>query len=742
MLKNNAQDKSSMLLGALQMSEAKIKVIALQPNAKVPISKGFFDTATHERSEIEAFATDNPGCNFGVVTGEKSGIFVLDVDGEEGRKSLQNLMDNHGKLPSTFSVLTYRGTHLYFQTGKHEIRCSVGKLGPGLDIRGDGGYVVAPGSKHPEGAYYEYADGRDIEQIEIAPAPAWLLGLVVKKSVSPASDVVTTKPPDRERAYIAAVVDKELAVLSQATEGQRNISLNIASFKLGQWAYTGTFVADDLKSKLRQIALQIGLEAGEIDATIQSGWKAGMAQPRQLQLESPTAKFNDSQSALTTELAGLGDTDADNASRFLRRYAHCVVYTPSRGWMVYQGGRWQRDSLAKHKEFADETMRQIVGEVEHTAGNAEKLAKRAFAVRCLSNGARNRMLEMVQHRLTVPDEKFDSHPFLLNVASGTINLIDGQLRSHNALDYITHYVDVKYDAKSLCPLFKKTLKHALKGDKQLVSFVQRAVGYSLTGDTKEQRFFFLFGPGNTSKSTFINTVRTLLKSYGKHTPVETLLAKKFEGTASNDLARLQGARMVTAVEANSGRELDEAKIKSMTGGEPITSRFLYREFFEFQPEFKLWLASNFYPKVSDTSEAFWRRPCVIPFSVVITKDSVDGELPRKLEKEFPGILAWAVRGAVFWQKHGLKAPKAVKQATKCWRLALDHVERFVRSCCVTNAEDCEKSQQVFDCYSTWCDSNGESPMSMSKFKGRMESLKFIHVRTNTGSHWKGFKLKA
>lgn len=728
-----------------------IGVIPIKRKSKTPLIEGWKEKATCDVKIIRRWAKTWSYCNFGVVTGRSSKLLVLDVDGVEGQKAFEALKQKHGKLPRTLRVKTHRGFHLYFWTGKVRIHNSVGKLGDGLDVRGDGGYVVAPGSSHPNGSRYEFAEGCGIDEAGIADAPGWLVELVRRPPVpdNPPLGRKPTSPKARYRlkAYVIAIKEKELHRLKTAPEGQRNTTLNRCAFKIAQLVHHGFFEGGEAKARLRLIATQIGLEPQEIESSIKSGWTAGVSSPRDIAFNlkgSPAASPEEARPSpvdFNQKLATFGETDADNARRFIERYGGITLFTPGRGWLIYDGRAWVTDNLGKRNVLADKTMDLIVDEEKYLAGSAEKLARRGFATRSKSNGARDRMLESARHLLTVSDAIFDSDPYAVNVLNGTIDLKTAILHAHDSRDYITLLAPVSYDPDAPCRLFKKTLHRALKGNIKLKGYVQRAVGYSLTGNTTEQVCFFLHGPGKTSKSTIVNTIRGTLGKYGKHTPTETLLAKKFDSNISNDLARLKGARLVTAIEAHFNRDLDEAKIKAITGGEPITARFLFKEFFEFQPEFKLWLVSNDYPRVRDTSGAFWRRVRVIPFDVEIPDEDIDKELPEKLKKERPGILAWAVRGALRWQRMGLGSMKAIENATNKWRQALDHVERFVADYCVVKPKGSEMAQPVFDRYVQWCKMSGETPLSMAKFKARMKALKFHHKRTKRGSVWKGFTLK-
>ena len=249
------------------------------------------------------------------------------------------------------------------------------------------------------------------------------------------------------------------------------------------------------------------------------------------------------------------------------------------------------------------TARHIAAEASYLTGKTERQQRRAHADRSLSKAALDRMLDLAAPMMTIEIVKLDADPWLLNVENGTLELRTGHLRPHNPRDMITKIAPVKYDPKAKAPLFRRFMRRVLNGNATLFRYLQRVVGYSLTGRTTEQVFFYFRGRQQNGKSTFVNLIRRLLGDYGMHTPTETLMVKTFDNNIPNDRARLNGARLVTAIEAAPGRQLDDSLIKGMTGGDPITARFMRAEFFEFVPEFKLWFVANDDPRVRSTDDA-------------------------------------------------------------------------------------------------------------------------------------------
>ena len=271
------------------------------------------------------------------------------------------------------------------------------------------------------------------------------------------------------------------------------------------------------------------------------------------------------------------------------------------------------------------------------------------------------------------------------------------------------------------------LDRIFDGNENLIRFVQKAIGYALTGSTREQVVFFLYGTGRNGKSTLINTVQALLGDYAMHTPTTTLMSRKSEGVP-NDVARLKGARFVSAVEAESGRRLSEPFIKQLSGGDVITARFMRAEWFEFRPQFKLFFATNHKPIIRGTDLAIWRRIRLIPFNVTIPEDEVDPDLGQKLLKELPGILNWAIEGCLVWQKEGLGLPAEVAEATEAYRNEMDVLGGFFDECCILNPLARVTKRDFYEAYVQWAERSRETVLSQRKIGMMMMERGFTEVR--------------
>jgi putative DNA primase/helicase len=240
-------------------------------------------------------------------------------------------------------------------------------------------------------------------------------------------------------------------------------------------------------------------------------------------------------------------------------------------------------------------------------------------------------------------------------------------------------------------------------------------------------------------------LRDMLGDYAVHSPTEMLLVKSYDNAIPVDLARLEGKRMVTAIEANFNKQLDEAKIKGMTGGDPISGRLLYQNPSTFVPQFKLWFVANDRPRVRATDDAIWRRIRVIPLGITIPKDEVDPNLSQKLRAELPGILSWAIRGVLMWQRDGLVEPASVIAASAAWRKSVDHVRRFITETLILGCPPTEKipAGELFSRFREWCVRQGERPLSAAALKEKLqETFDLTHVRPNAGSFWLGVRWNA
>lgn len=437
-------------------------------------------------------------------------------------------------------------------------------------------------------------------------------------------------------------------------------------------------------------------------------------------------------------------TDLGNAEQLVHRHQKQIRYCSSgKKWLMWDGKRWVLDATNFVMRCAKETIRSLYGEAAHMVDDTLREALRRHAHDSEDVRPLRAMIQLAEseEEVAVAPEAFDADPWLLNCANGVVDLRTGLLQGHCPDQLITKIIPVLFDPKATCPTFEKFLKRIMNEDAGLIGYLQRLFGYALSGDIREQALFIFHGPGANGKTTCLETMATLLNDYGAHALAETILVKK-GNASSNDVARLAGKRFVIAAESEEGRKLASAQVKAMTGGDVLTARFLYGEFFEFRPQFKIFLATNHVPLISDTSHAIWRRIHLVPFAVQIPPDERDKRLPEKLRAELSGILNWAVQGCLDWQEHGLDVPQAVEQATTAYQKEMDTLEGFFCDFCTLQCNLRIGAGVLHHVYVEWAKDHGERVLTTQEFKQRMMERGFVSKRSGpTGNYeWHGIAL--
>ena len=419
-------------------------------------------------------------------------------------------------------------------------------------------------------------------------------------------------------------------------------------------------------------------------------------------------------------------TDLGNARRLVEACAADLRYCPQwRCWLVWDGRHWVPDKTLRVMRRAKAVVRQMYADAAATKNATKRRGLVEHAHKSESEARLRAMVTLAQSEPGIPVmvEELDRDRWLLNVLNGTIDLRTAKLRRHRRQDLITKLAPVAYDPTATCPRWEAFLDRIFAGDQKLIGFVRRAAGYSLSGTASERVILLLFGTGKNGKTTLLETLRAAFGDYATATPVETLLVKR-TGGIPNDLARLKGARLVTASEAEKGARLAEALVKQVTGRDTIAARFLYAEFFDFRPTFTLWLATNHKPVIRGTDPAIWDRIRLIPFTVRIPEDEQDKQLLEKLRTELPGILRWLVEGCLAWQHDGLGVPPAVEDATAAYQAEMHPLTGFIEECCVIAATAWAKFGDLWKAYILWAQDAGEVALSKVDFGDRLTDLDY------------------
>jgi putative DNA primase/helicase len=443
----------------------------------------------------------------------------------------------------------------------------------------------------------------------------------------------------------------------------------------------------------------------------------------------------------THPAGGYNLTDLGNARRLVHRHGRNLRYCWLwRKWLVWDGKRWVKDDTGEVYRLAKETVSSIYQEAAAAPNDEARKELGKHATRSEAGARIKEMVDLARSDVPVMPDELDASPDLLNTESGTIDLRTGELREHRREDLITKIAPTTYRPDAAAPTWEAFLERVLPGE-DLRAFVQRAVGYSATGDTSEQCIFINHGGGANGKSTFQEAIAAALGDYAMRAPTEMLLAKRSDGVP-NDVARLKGARFVSASETEEGRRLAESRIKDLTGQDTITARFMKAEWFDFAPTHKLWLSTNHKPEIRGTDAAIWRRIRLVPWAVTIPPAEQDKKLPIALRHELAGILAWVVRGCLLWRREGLQAPDEVRKATGEYRAEMDVLAGFLVECCELDTGHWEYAKDLYECYKRWCDENGERPEPQRKFGGRLGERGFQRDRGGSrgAGIWRGVRL--
>jgi putative DNA primase/helicase len=437
--------------------------------------------------------------------------------------------------------------------------------------------------------------------------------------------------------------------------------------------------------------------------------------------------------------------DYGNSQRLVAMYGNDLRYCHEmRKWIHFDSRRWKPDTTGEACRLAKKAMLEFVRqafEVELTGDEeADKDVKalRSFAIGSLNERRISHLLILAQSEIYVEPHHLDAHPLLLNVLNGTLNLETGELRPHRREDYLTKLVHVEYHPDAKCPRFRQFIREVLH--KNLHGYIQRAFGYSLTGTTIEKVVFCLHGPGNSGKSTLLTTFHDLIAEYAVLIQADTLMVRKHDtNNTQADLCDLRGARFAHTSECEASQRLSQARLKGITQGMgSIKATRKFENPITFPETHKLWLDTNERPGIANVDDqATFNRLHSIPFSNAIDEDKIDEHLGSKLKKEWEGILAWAVAGAMEYFEKGLDKPPEVETSTEEWRTENDNIGRFIDICCVTGDAFRVRAGAFYSAYRDWAARSGEIAASDRVFSARLIGRGYARKDDNKGRYYQG-----
>jgi P4 family phage/plasmid primase-like protien len=710
----------SVLDAALLLASQGTPVFPCRADNKRPHTEHGFKDATRDPEQIRAWWRRWPNAMLAAPTGPLMGAWVLDIDDPglfEGACEIA--------LPSTRRSNTGKGYHLFFAwddaapiyNAQQSVKGWPFPNLPGAEVRGEGGYVILPPSLHPSGRSYLW-----LNDCEPSEAPDELLEIVskastpeIKAEVTPLFQQVVTE----DHAYGLAALRAECAAIMAAGDGAQENQLNAASLKMGGLVGGGSLSFQTASGQL--IAAGLCMRSTNpkdpwtpqvIAAKVERGLRDGMRTPRQVPEPQANAEPISGRIASQRTPAAPKSKPANDSAGELSEDMIAVAFTQQHGgnllfdhhvgkWYHWTGVYWQMDETDLAFDYARLLARslsdgkRVIGKAA-TASGVERLAR-------------------ADRTHAVTSSTWDSDPLLLGTPDGVINLGTGELSDPDRDDRITKQTGTA-PAHGTPELWLRFLEQSLDGDQELIKFLQLWSGYCLTGLTTAHALLFIFGPGGNGKSVFLNTLINILGTYGAVAAMETFTASKSE-RHSTELAMLRGARLVTASETEEGRAWAEAKIKAMTGGDPITARFMRQDNFTFRPQFKLTIAGNHAPSLRSVDDAMRRRFNIAPF--ILKPANPDRFLEEKLRAEYPQILAWAIAGAREYLSSGLTRPAAVIAATNEYFSEQDVFGQWFQ-------ERCEERQGSWDLcakfYADWVafsKSHGEEPGSLKMFGTNM-----------------------
>jgi len=638
---------------------------------KHPIFPGGFKIATTDEPTLRGWHKVYPHANWGMRTGGiisgGAGILVVDIDaGNHGFDTWEALLANHQDREDTITVVTGNlGLHYWFEYPPDgRVRSSAGKLGRGLDIRAEGGYVVVP----PSATTHPYTFELPPETTPLLQVPEWLLEELRSSS--------TDTPP----------IDHG--------EGQRTIPQGRRH---------------DALLSIAALSRQQGMKSTQIKAVLCS-YRDYVFEPGDHLVTDK--EIDEVATWITGTIPTYNSTDMGNAWRFHDQHKDDLLYCFKRKiWITWDGIRWKVRGTAEVLLKAQGTLRSIHYESARLQDKGSRDRLKKHALRSESAAKETALLQKSRPLFNLGKIKLDRHPELLTVRNGTLHLPGGELRPHEKKNYLTRQLDLDYVPDAPCPAWKDFLGLVTRGDRDLETFLQTAVGYTLSGYTDEQVMFTLYGMGANGKSTFVETVKRMMGEFAERVPIESLMEAHSPGSCPKpEIVKMKGARMVLTSEVPFNRKMNESLVKDLTGGDSVTARGLYQEEDEtFRPTHKIWMVGNYKPEVQGTDEGILRRFRMIPFEYTfpVSERRPMREVMAEFMGEMEGIFAWAVEGCIRWYAQRLGEVQAVQEATDLFRSDLDIVGQFIGERCLEDPDYMVSKDSLYQAWRDWCEANGE-----------------------------------
>ncbi len=705
------------MTAAQAVAELKGRGFVLHPlKGKIPIMKRWQElTATPD--DIDNHIEN--GGNVGAVCGKASNITAIDLDS----MLFASEIFNGAKIETLCAERIEGRGHVYFKYNPNLPASKHHTLG--IEILSDGNNIVLPPSKHPSGDVYHWKnpDAPILDmpaEIETNLLRLFKTEIELKKILAICRhcfrDVIKRKP-DMHGA------DGRDYMLSVCTDLKANDADEQHIRMFARLMYREKFDEERTMQEWRNIdpaktwtceTLKAKLPAYVDLAECEKCDARKTAFQNRPDLTAPPSLINDA-----------SFTDTGNAKLLVSMFGDRIRYChPWKTWMCYNGKYWERDNSGQILRYAKEAIEVELADAENElrkdpSGELEK-KRRKNALFSLSATKRKAMVFLAESEPTMailPDD-LDKNKMLFNVQNGTVELDyitgQGKLREHKKEDYITRISPAVYNASAKGELWMPFLNKITNSDPELIKYMQKLAGQLLCGAVREKALYVLHGKKHTGKTTFIETLADILNEYAETMAIESLM-KKSRGGIPNDIAALKGKRFVFVDEPDFGDKLSEGIIKKLTGLDTINARFLNEEFFKFKPEFKLWIACNTFPDITDKDQAIWGRVLKIPFLVQIKENEMDKSLQEKLILERSVVLKWMIEGCLLWQKEGMEPPESVQKATEDIKEDMDTLADFFKICCITGEKYKIPHEYLYTAFRLWAITVGRNPMSKKAF---------------------------
>jgi putative DNA primase/helicase len=700
------------------------------------VPRGVLD-ASDDPHVVTRWWSQVPDANIGIATGKNSKLVVLDVDGPIGEETLATLASKHGLLPQTWQAKTGKGRHLYFCYPESVAKVkSVARKKLALDVRADGGYVIAPPSRHASGQRYIFdADSTD----EPADCPAWVIKYANLRIDRAAAIGKSVKAETAPSAYSAEEEARLRSALASIPADERDTWRNMgAALHWLGWGEKGFAIWTDWSRTCAD-------KYAETDQ--EQTWKSFDRRYDGPLITTATIFY-------IARLRGWKDaarqqnfhTDLGNARRFVKWHGKNIRFIPEwRKWIVWNGCNWDIDNDGAAMRLAKETVEAMYEEASQLPSNAQRDALLKHAIRSQAEARLKAIVSLAESEgsVVLAAHKLDADSWLLGVQNGVVDLKTGQFRPARQEDLITKRAGVAFDAAVKCPEWLKFLDTVTGGDADLQSYLQRVMGYTLTGSVREEVMFVLYGTGSNGKSTFRETVHSLLGDYALAADAGLLIERKTPGGASPELARLKGRRLVSINETSENDHLNEARVKFITSQDKITARSLYQDFFDYDPSHKTFLMTNHKPIIRGTDIGIWRRIHLLPFTVTIPADKVEKDFrERRLMPELPGILNWALAGLAAYREQGLNPPVTVLASTQEYRADMDIVGQWIAERCEQEPNASVPTSLAYNNYVQWAEEEVGWILKKLTFRRHLSDRGFGAVKGAHGQRAiRGLRLK-